>query len=162
VIAGGRSTFRRNRLYVAGLSPATLLLALFFVGPALWAVYSSFTNSALVGLDAAHPRFVGFDNYVHLFHDPAFAQVVLNSVVFVVGSAVIGQFVLGLLLALLLDHAERRRFRARSFVYFAVLLAWVNPTIIAGFLWTLVPSTGSARRRCCRWSSSTPGAGQRS
>jgi multiple sugar transport system permease protein len=106
-----------------------------FVGPALWALASSFTNSALVGIDAANPRFVGLDNYVRLFRDPDFAQVILNSVVFVIGSAIIGQFVLGVALALLLDHAERRGFRARNLVYFAVLLAWVNPTIIAGFLW---------------------------
>ena len=135
MIAGRRSSFRLNRLYAAGLSPAAFLLALFFVGPALWALASSFTNSALVGIDAANPRFVGLDNYVRLFRDPDFAQVILNSVVFVIGSAIIGQFVLGLALALLLDHAERRGFRARHLVYFAVLLAWVNPTVIASFLW---------------------------
>jgi multiple sugar transport system permease protein len=125
----------RNRLYLAGLSPAAFLLALFFVGPALWAVASSFTNRALVGLDAANPRFVGLDNYARLFSDPDFGRVILNSVIFVIGSAIIGQFVLGLLLALLLDHAQRRGFMAGNLVYAAVLLAWVNPTIIAGFLW---------------------------
>ena len=51
------------------------------------------------------------------------------------GSAIVGQFVLGLLLALLLDHAERRRYRLATIPYAAVLLAWVNPTVIAGFLW---------------------------
>ncbi|HEU4571358.1 MAG TPA: sugar ABC transporter permease [Candidatus Limnocylindrales bacterium] len=132
---GRRSAFGRNRLYLAGLAPAAILLALFFVGPALWAIGASFTNRALVGLDAAHPRFVGLDNYAHLFGDPDFARVVLNSIVFVVGSAIVGQFVLGLGLALLLDHAERRGFVSTSFVYGSVLLAWVNPTIIAGFLW---------------------------
>jgi len=132
---GGRRSLGRNRLYLAGLSPAVFLLTLFFVGPALWALYSSFTNRALVGIDAANPRFVGFDNYVHLFSDPDFIRVIVNSVVFVIGSAVIGQFVLGLLLALLLDHAQRRGFLAANVVYGSVLLAWVNPTIIAGFLW---------------------------
>jgi multiple sugar transport system permease protein len=122
-------------LYVAGLSPAAFLLALFFVGPALWALASSFTNRALVGIDAANPRFVGLDNYMRLFGDPDFARVILNSVVFVIGSAIIGQFVLGLALALLLDYAERRGFLATNLVYASVLLAWVNPTIIAGFLW---------------------------
>jgi multiple sugar transport system permease protein len=78
---------------------------------------------------------VGLDNYVRLFSDPDFGRVILNSVVFVIGSAVIGQFVLGLLLALLLDHAQRRGFLATSLVYASVLLAWVNPAIIAGFLW---------------------------
>ena len=130
-----RSSFRRNRLYLAGLSPATFLLALFFVGPALWALASSFTNRALVGIDAANPRFVGLDNYTRLFGDPDFARVIFNSVVFVIGSAIIGQFVLGLALALLLDYAERRGFLASNLVYASVLLAWVNPTIIAGFLW---------------------------
>jgi multiple sugar transport system permease protein len=133
VAAHGRLS--RNRLYLAGLSPAAFLLALFFVGPALWALGSSFTNRALVGIDAANPRFVGLDNYARLFSDPDFGRVILNSVIFVVGSAIIGQFVLGLLLALLLDHAQRRGFLATNLVYGAVLLAWVNPTIIAGFLW---------------------------
>jgi multiple sugar transport system permease protein len=135
VTRGRLGAIGRNRLYLAGLTPALLLLALFFVGPALWAIGSSFTNRALVGLDAAHPRFVGLDNYAHLFGDPDFLRVIVNSVVFVVGSAIVGQFVLGLGLALLLDYAERRRFRSTSFVYGVVLLAWVNPTIIAGFLW---------------------------
>jgi multiple sugar transport system permease protein len=133
-VARGR-TLARNRLYLAGLSPAALLLALFFVGPALWALAASFTNRALVGIDAANPRFVGLDNYAHLFGDPDFGRVIINSVVFVIGSAIIGQFVLGLALALLLDYAERRGFVATSLVYATVLLAWVNPTIIAGFLW---------------------------
>jgi multiple sugar transport system permease protein len=130
-----RRLLARNRLYLAGLSPAAFLLALFFVGPALWALGSSFTNRALVGLDAANPRFVGLGNYQHLFGDPDFAQVIINSVVFVIGSAIIGQFLLGLGLALLLDHAERRGFIAANVVYAVVLLAWVNPAIIAGFLW---------------------------
>ena len=130
-----RGRLGRNRLYLAGLSPAAFLLSLFFVGPALWALGSSFTNRALVGLDAANPRFVGLDNYARLFSDPDFGRVILNSVIFVIGSAIIGQFVLGLLLALLLDYAQRRGFLAGSLVYASVLLAWVNPTIIAGFLW---------------------------
>jgi len=133
--ATGRRSLGRNRLYLAGLSPAVFLLALFFVGPALWALVSSFTNRALVGIDAANPRFVGLDNYARLFGDPDFVRVIVNSVVFVIGSAVIGQFVLGLLLALLIDYAQRRGFLASNLVYASVLLAWVNPTIIAGFLW---------------------------
>jgi multiple sugar transport system permease protein len=107
----------------------------FFVGPAVWAFQTSFTNKALVGLDAARPRFVGLENYQRLFSDPDFATVIFNSLVFVVGSAIVGQFVLGLLLAILLDHAERRRYRFAAVAYAAVLLAWVNPTVIAAFLW---------------------------
>jgi multiple sugar transport system permease protein len=131
---GGR-LWGGNAPYIVALLPAAGLAALFFLGPALWAVYASFTNMALVGIDAANPRVVGFDNYARLFKDPDFFAVVRNSVVFVVGSAVIGQFVLGLGLALLLDHAQGRGLRGGNLVYAAVLLAWVNPTLIAGFLW---------------------------
>src|SRR2546428_2540047 len=125
----------RNSTYIAGVMPAALLLALFFVGPAAWALYSSLTNLALVGIDAANPRFVGLDNYTRLFADPDFWTVIRNSVTFVVGSAVICPFGLGLALALLIDHAEHRRWWLVTLAYGAVLLAWVNPTLIARFLW---------------------------
>ena len=125
----------RNSAYLVGVTPAALLLSLFFVGPALWAIYSSLTNLALVGIDAANPRFIGLDNYARLANDPDFWLVIRNSVTFVVGSAVIGQFGLGLLLAVLIDHAERRRWWFANVAYGAALLAWVNPTLIAGFLW---------------------------
>lgn len=126
---------RRNSAYLGGLLPAAILLALFFVGPAIWALRSSFTNLALVGIDAAQPRFVGLDNYRRLLHDPDLLAVLQNSVVFVFGSAIIGQFGLGLALALLFDHAEHRGYKLPILAYGAVLLAWVNPTVIAGFLW---------------------------
>src|SRR6266540_4045359 len=74
----------RDRAYVAGVLPAAALLSLFFVAPALWALYTSLTNLALVGLDAANPRFVGLDNYVRLFGDPDFWVVIRNSVVSVI------------------------------------------------------------------------------
>ena len=125
----------RNGPYLVALLPALGLVALFFLGPALWAIYASFTNMALVGADAANPRFVGLANYQQLLRDPDFLTVLRNSVVFVVGSAVLGQFILGLLLALLLDHAEQRGFKGGNLVYAAVLLAWVDPSLIAGFLW---------------------------
>src|SRR5438105_1150823 len=127
--------WRRNRALLGGLLPAAGLLGLFFIAPAIWAIYYSFTNRALVGLDARNPRHVGWANYTRLLHSPAFTTVLKNSLVFVVGSAIVGQFVLGLALAILLDHGDHRGYRATPVVYGAVLLAWVNPTIIAGFLW---------------------------
>ena len=127
--------WRRNRAYFFGLAPAACLLALFFVAPAVWAVRASFTNRALLGLDARHPRWVGLDNYRRLFDDPDLTVVLKNSFVFVIGSALIGQFLLGLGLALLLDYTEARGYRMTPVVYGTVLLAWVNPTLIAGFLW---------------------------
>lgn len=56
--------------------PALVLWFIFMVGPALRGIYISFTNEALVGPEAAHPRFVGLENYRLLIEDPYF----LNSV----------------------------------------------------------------------------------
>src|SRR6476659_11405049 len=86
--------WRRNRAYFFGLLPAAVLLALFFVAPAVWAVRASFTNRALIGLDARHPRWVGLDNYRRLLDDPDLVIVLKNSAYFVIGSAIIGQFLL--------------------------------------------------------------------
>lgn len=127
--------WRRNRAHLIGLMPATILLSLFFVAPAIWAIRASFTNRALVGIDARNPRWLGLDNYRFLFDDPDFLQVLKNSLVFVVGSALLGQFLVGLAIALLIDHGESRGYRMTPVVYASVVLAWVNPTLIAGFLW---------------------------
>ncbi len=126
---------RESRGYALGLLPGAFLVSLFFIAPAIWAIYASFTNMALIGSGAANPHGVGLQNYLNLFRDPVFVTSIVNSIVFVVGSAVIGQFVLGLLLALLLDYTEKAHIPGGNLVYAAVLLAWVNPTIIAGFLW---------------------------
>ncbi|MGI8405203.1 MAG: carbohydrate ABC transporter permease [Thermomicrobiales bacterium] len=130
------SAWKRNRAYVLGLTPAAILLAVFFLAPAAWALYSSLTNRALVGIDAAHYRFIGLDNYRRLFADPDFFTVIKNSLIFVIGSAMIGQFILGLAMAVLIDFSEKRGYKIALLGYAAVLLAWVNPTVIAGFQWT--------------------------
>lgn len=130
------SSWKRNRAYVLGLTPAAILLAIFFLAPAGWALYSSLTNRALVGIDAANYRFIGLDNYRRLMEDPDFFQVIRNSIVFVIGSAMIGQFILGLAMAVLIDFSEKRGYKIALLGYAAVLLAWVNPTVIAGFQWT--------------------------
>ncbi|XVV14961.1 carbohydrate ABC transporter permease [Actinoplanes sp. CA-131856] len=112
------------------LLPALLLLALFFVGPMLWSLYTAFTNSALSGSGTV--EFIGLDNFERLMNDPSFWHSILLTLVFVVGSAVIGQNTLGLLIALLL----RGRHRAtRTMVTGLVLAAWAVPETVAAFCW---------------------------
>ena len=114
------------------LLPALLLLCLFFAGPVLWSCYTAFTNQALSGPGAQHPQWIGLANFHRLLDDPTFIQSIVLTVVFVIGSAVIGQNVLGLLIALLL----RGRGRAvRTTVSLVVVGAWVMPEIVAAFCW---------------------------
>jgi multiple sugar transport system permease protein len=112
--------------------PAVLLLALFFAGPILWCFYSAFTNAALTGAAAANAQFVGLANFRQLLADPQTANAIWLTVVFVLGSAVFGQNLLGLVIALLMKG--RNRF-VRSIVGIIVVAAWVLPEIVGAFVW---------------------------
>lgn len=112
------------------LLPAVLLLAAFLVGPIAYSFFGSFTNRALTGPAAADPQFVGLENYISLFTSGQFWQSVWLTVLFVGASAVIGQNILGMLLAVLMRHAARP---LRSLVGGAVVAAWVLPEIVAAF-----------------------------
>ena len=128
-----RSARRRGQLgRLVPMLPAVLLLALFFAGPILWCFYSAFTNAALTGAAASNAQFVGLANFRQLFADPQTLNAVWLTVVFVLGSAVFGQNLLGLVLALLMKG--RNRF-VRSIVGMIVVAAWVLPEIVGAFVW---------------------------
>ncbi|PZE28023.1 MULTISPECIES: carbohydrate ABC transporter permease [unclassified Curtobacterium] len=112
------------------LVPAMVLIVVFLVGPIISSFYGSFTNSALTGAAASSQQFVGLKNYVDLFQDKDFPKSVLLTLVFLIGSAVIGQNVLGLGLALLMREANRV---IRALVGTFVVAAWVLPEIVASF-----------------------------
>ncbi len=115
---------------VAPMGPALIFLALLFAGPIIWCVYTAFTNLSLSG--QAHASFVGTDNFDQLIHDTQFRDSLVRTLLFVVGSAVIGQNCLGLMLAFLMRHASRFvRFTVSGFV----VSAWVVPELVAGFCW---------------------------
>jgi multiple sugar transport system permease protein len=114
------------------LTPAVVLLLIFMAAPIGWAVYASFTNAALTGVGASSISFTGLANFRQMFNDPTFRQSLILTVVFTVGSGVIGQNVLGLLLALLL-RGRNRVFR--SVLGTVVVAAWVIPEIVAAFVW---------------------------
>jgi multiple sugar transport system permease protein len=118
------------------LAPAAALLGLFFVWPAVWAIYASLTDLSLTLMGGVESHYVGLDNYRRLLRDDDFRLVVRNTVVFVGWSAVVGQLGLGFALALLLDAARRRGFRLMAgLAQAAVLAAWISPLALAGFVW---------------------------
>lgn len=129
---GARRPRRGRRLFgrLLPLGPALLLLALFFAGPLVWSVYAAFTDMALSG--AATTHFTGLDNFRRMFSDPAFVKSLELTVLFVVGSAVIGQNSLGMLLALIM---RGRNGIVRTVVNGVVIGAWVVPEVVAGFAW---------------------------
>lgn len=122
---GGRGLLR----YLPVL-PALVLLAVFLAGPVLWAFHASFTNAGLTGRNARNPEWIGLENYQRLLVDPVFPLSLGLTVLFVLGSAVLGQNLLGLALAVLMRRARRA---VSSLVGTAVVAAWVLPEIVAAF-----------------------------
>ncbi len=112
------------------LVPAVFMLAAFMLGPIVYSLYGSLTDRALTGPRAANPQFIGLDNYVDLFGSAEFWNSLVLTVVFVLASAVIGQNVLGMLLAVLVRSSVKP---LKSLVSGVVVLAWVLPEIVAAF-----------------------------
>ena len=76
------------------LLPATLIIAVFFLIPALLCVAYSFTDLALTGSNAKQLTFVGLSNYAKMFADTKVLRAARNTVVFTLGS-IAGQSILG-------------------------------------------------------------------
>lgn len=113
------------------LVPAVVLLVVFLAGPIVWALVGSLTDRALTGPGAASPTFIGLENYTRLLADPVLGLSILVTVLFVVGSAIIGQNVLGMVLAVLFREGSRV---ASAIVGAVVVVAWVLPEIVAAFV----------------------------
>ncbi|WSQ15813.1 sugar ABC transporter permease [Streptomyces sp. NBC_01231] len=109
--------------------PSVVLLAVFLAGPIAYCVYYAFTDMQLTGATGTH--LVGLDNFTRAFGDSDFLNAVWLTLVFVVGSAVIGQNTLGLALAVLMERADKR---VRALTNGVVIAAWVLPEVVAGYL----------------------------
>ena len=120
---------------VGFLAPALVLLGVFTIWPAVWAVYQSFTNKALTGFEARNPHFVGLQNYTRLLGDPDFHSSMLRTFAFVLLSAVVGQTIFAFAIAYLM--AERPRWRLGFTPLFAAvfLLPLAVPEAVAALLW---------------------------
>ncbi|MBI3961319.1 MAG: sugar ABC transporter permease [Deinococcus sp.] len=126
-----------RRVAVAFLLPALLFILVFLVFPSLWIFYLSLTNRTLTGRTATHPEFVGLGNYLRLLRPPLFASGQFGrslelTLQFVLGSALLGQAALGLLLAWV--FYQRKGF-LKDLVYTLAILAWIIPSVVVAFLW---------------------------
>jgi multiple sugar transport system permease protein len=117
---------------VAFVAPAMVLVAVFLVFPAAWTLYLGLLDYSLTGSGAKAPTFVGLGNYTAALSDPAFAKSLYLTLLFVGGSAVLGQNVLGFFLAWYFRTATRV---TRTTLNVLVLLAWILPGSVVAFLW---------------------------
>lgn len=88
----------RQAVAAAGfLAPATIYLAVFTLGPVLFALYISFHSWEVL---SPQKYFVGFANFVELFNDPLFWNSLLNTFIYSLHVPVTMAIALGLAMAL--------------------------------------------------------------
>lgn len=117
----------------AFVAPALIVVGVFLVFPALWTLYLGLLHYSLTGATAKAPTFAGFSNYTQAIKDSLFTSSLFRTLLYVVLSAVVGQNCLGFLVAW---YLQRARAGIRGLLNILVLLAWILPSSVAGFLWT--------------------------
>lgn len=114
------------------LAPALFMVLVFTLLPAVWAVYVSFTDLALSGPKAMNYKFIGLGNYVKLFGDDKFRHALWLSLQYTFYTN-LGQFILGLAAALVLN---RRKLRGQGFLLAVIVLPMVIPGITQALIWS--------------------------
>jgi raffinose/stachyose/melibiose transport system permease protein len=104
-----------NLMYI----PALVLFSVFIYSPLVQGVKFSFTN-----WNGYSPKysFVGLENYQYMFTDTRTYKVIINTLIYGLGSTLF-QNVLGLAYALLLNTNLKGRGIVRTIVYFPVIVA---------------------------------------
>jgi multiple sugar transport system permease protein len=131
--AGARLDKKRfNWSSIPLLLPALGLLALLFVGPVIYSFYLGFTNDQLLGPTSKHFNFTGSANLHRLVDDPVFHQSLYLTAFFVIGSAVVGATLVGLILAVAMQNALGV---TRVVVGGLVIVCFVLPPIVVALAW---------------------------
>ncbi len=124
-----RALLSRKAGFVATiLLPILLLIGLFIYYPAVDTFRTSLTNRNL--RINRPPQFIGLNNYSQLLSDPLFWEVTSRSVIIVLLTLPLEIF-MAFWIALLLNE----RFRGRSVVRTIMLVPWMAPPVVNGFLW---------------------------
>jgi multiple sugar transport system permease protein len=135
----GSPAVRRRKLFgartwtlLAFALPSLILLLLINLYPVIYAFIQSLHNGTLL----AQGPFVGFQNYINVLGDPAFAKAALFTVVFTV-VGVFGSWGVGLGLALLL----RTHIPAGGLFKVLLLLPWIVPIVVSSTSWNWLVAT---------------------
>jgi ABC-type sugar transport system permease subunit len=123
-------TAARPWLYLA---PALAIYGLFWVGPAAYSLYLSFFD-----WDMASPQktFVYLDNYRRVLVDPVFHVSLLNTVIYVAATVLLGTGI-GLGLALVMQPLRR----GREIYRFVVFLPVVTSITVITLIWLFLLNT---------------------
>lgn len=110
--------------------PATIPLAIFWVGPMIKAIFISFTDWDYM---TSNYNMIGFANYKELFGDTMFYNALKNTFVFTMGT-LIPTIAGGLAIALILKNKIKG-----SALYKAIIFSpWITPTVAISIVWSWI------------------------
>lgn len=119
----------RDRLFIlAFLLPIAVVVAALIYFPAIDTLQTSLTNENL--RIRRPPELIGLDNYTRLLADEEFWEVTIRSILLVVVVLPL-ELILAFAAALLLNE----HFPGRGIVRALVLIPWLVPPVVNGFLW---------------------------
>jgi multiple sugar transport system permease protein len=119
------------------LAPALGLLGLFVIGPVGYLIYLSFTTGSFTRTGV---HWVGLDNYQRLLSDPAFWQVLVNTVYFCTAT-IVPSVGLPLGLAILLNQTIAGKGALRTAYFLPSMMSLV--AVGLGFRWLFQPALSS-------------------
>lgn len=111
-----------------------MIIVVVFI-PLLTTIIYSFQSYRLTNL-AEQATFIGFDNYIAIFHDSRFLSSLVTSLTYIAGS------VLGMLiLALITAQIANQSFKGRSIFRSTILLPWAVAPVVAAQAWKFMFET---------------------
>jgi multiple sugar transport system permease protein len=128
---GGRR--REGIAKVLFVVPAALAIVALFGYPVLKNLTMSFQEYTLRTFFTGQAPWVGLKNYLTVVSDDVFSQALTNTALFTIGS-IVGQFVLGMLLALFFH----KNFPLNGVLRALFLLPWLIPLIVGSAAWRAI------------------------
>jgi multiple sugar transport system permease protein len=112
------------------LAPAVLYMVTFFGYPVVKNFLMALQEYSTSTFYTGEAPWAGLANYRAVLTSPVFGKALLNTVLFTAGS-ILGQFVIGLALAVFF----RRRFPLNGVLRSLLLIPWLIPLIVSGAVW---------------------------
>lgn len=115
------------------VSPTLLLMLILMLVPISIVVVYSLMDNVIMN---KNPQFVGILNYIMIFKDPVFYEVISNTLFFIVAS-VVGHMIIGLSFSMLLNSKVLHS-GITGFFRVIYVLPWVFTAAIIAILWRLM------------------------
>ena len=117
-----------RRYALVMLLPALIFLACLIAYPLGKVLHDAFSHVHLI--NKSMTGFAGLDNFKKVVSDEHFAQAIRNTIFWTVFS-VAGEYIMGMLTAVLLNQ----KFKGRAIFRTLVFIPWLVPIIVAGMTW---------------------------